>query len=163
MKGKRTMGIVNINTQSEDIFEQQSFEPIPAGVYLFSLGNLPGSNVEAKKTFAVQTSSKGTPIVPVQLRCEANADGSETKYKGRLVFDNCALSHEVGQKKLVHMALAFGAISKEEISAAGGVDLERFSPMLRAKVEIGVKMEKPFNEPGGEAEPKNVVKRYLFE
>lgn len=156
------MAVVKVDTSKGNVFDN-SYEPVPPGIYVVSLGNLPGSQVEASKVFAVQNSKKNTAIIPAQLRIEGGPSGEETSYKGRLVFDNFALSSEVGQKRLVHCALSFGAMSKEEISSNNGVDLERFSPEQRAKVEIKIKNEKPYDDPTGEPEPKNVVKRYLFE
>ncbi len=159
------MGLVNVDTSSESIFTQDSFEPIPPGVYICSIGNIVGTSTLApEKLLRVQTSkSSNKPMVPVQLRIEAGGAGEETPFKGRIVYDNCALSADFGIKRLVQMALAFDAMTKDEIKALGGVDLERFTPDQRARVEIKISMRKPYDNPEGEPEPENRVKRYMFE
>lgn len=161
------MSIVKIDTSSDDIFKPVSFEPIKPGVYLCSIKNLPsvcGDSIEPKKQFTVQMSSKDTQIIPVQLVIESAVDGSETDMKGKTVFDNLPLEHPFGQQKLVHLALSVGAMTEDEIKASGGqIDLARFLPGQRGAVEIGIKMQKPYDNPDGEPEPRNVVKRYLWE
>lgn len=154
------MPLVNVDTTQEDLFEQPSFEPVPKGVYICSLGNLPGTpGVKPEKELRPQTSRSGNPNIPVCLVVEGDAEGSETPYKGRMIFDNCALSHEVGIKKLAHLALAFGAMTQGEIRDAGGVDTDRFTSDMRGKVDVGTKSE--IYE--GEDRVKNVARRYLFE
>jgi len=159
------MGVVKVNV-NDDLFSPDLYKPIPKGIYLFSIGNLPGvdPSIKPEKVFQVQTSkSSGNPMVPIQVRIEGDETGAECKEKGKVVFDNAVLSEDFGIKKLTHLALSTGAMTKDEISQTGGVDLERFSPDLRGKCEVAIRMEKPYDDPTGEPEPRNIIRRYLFE
>lgn len=155
------MTVVNVDTNSESAFKPRSFEPAPKGIYIFSLS---GPNGSFPLTIAPSESS-GRDMVAVELHLEANADGSESPYKGRIVRDYCVLKDKNGQtdkmgtEKLAHLAQCFGAMTQDAIRTAGGVDLDFFAPDQRGKVEINVKVEKY----EGEDRPKNNVVRYLWE
>lgn len=154
------MGLITINTENEKLYEPRSFEPAPSGTYICSLAGQDGK-------FPLVTSvskDKGSTMVPVELHIEANADGSETPHKGKIVFDYIVLKaadgtpSNVGEQKLAHLAQCFGVADQEAIRKAGGVDLDLFGPSSRGLVEISIRTE----EYEGKLHSKNVVSRYFW-
>jgi hypothetical protein len=155
------MSIVDLDFNVDDsTFESRSFEPAPAGVYIFSV-----SGKDAKYPLEISNSKEGAVMVVSELRIEANADGSETPHKGKKVFENFVLKkkdgtvNDFGKKLLVQFALACGVTTEEQVRQKVGIDLNSIGPDTRLKADLMVKTEDDGN---GNKTPRNRVKNFLW-
>ncbi len=156
------MAIVDLDlTIGDDTFEPRSFDPAPPGVYVCSVtgkdGKYPLEITQGKDSSSI--------FIPTELRIESNADGSETKEKGKRIFENIVLKkkdgspNDGGQKQLVQFALACGVITEEQVRNKQGIDLNAFGPETRLRVDVNVKNEK---DQHGNEQLRNHVKNYLW-
>ena len=138
-------GLIELDmTVNDDFFEPRSFDPAPAGVYLFSVcgkkGSYPIEIVESKDSHL--------PMVSVELHIEAGPKGEETPHKGKVVFENFVLKNKDGQKNeislkmLTHMLLSFGATTEDAVKNKTPLDVSLLGPTNRGLAEIYIKSDK---------------------
>lgn len=137
------MTIVKIDSSNEANFK--GFKLLPPGSYCFEIANEP----------EVGRSSKGNPLVNVELRC-----ADEGEFKGHPVFDNIAITQK-SEFRICHLALAAGTQTKEEIKN-NGIDLSLL-PGKIVEAEIGVQAPRKDPVTGTNYREKNTVERYVFE
>jgi len=137
---------VSLDVSDDSLFEQKSFDPIPAGKYEF----------EIAKELRITVAQSGNKIINVELRCVD--DKEDGRYKGRVVFDTIVLTKKA-MWKLTSLAMAAG-MTEEEIKANGGVDLDQLQGcVVKARVDIEPERLLP---DGRKVGPKNVVKQYIY-
>lgn len=137
------MSIIKIDGNNESNFT--GFKLLHPGAYCFEIANEP----EVKK------SSKGNPMIAVELRC---ADDGE--FKGCAVFDNIAITPR-SEFRVCHLALAAGTQDKEDIKSRG-VDLSLL-PGKIVEAEIGIQPARMDPATGNTYREKNIVRRYIFD
>lgn len=147
------MAIITVDTSNPDLTKKRKFDPIPNDTYTFEVAN----NLVPKES----KTTPGNQVVQIEL--VVTDDG---EFKGRKVFDNLVImgmnadpkSKAGCEQKIASFAMACGVMTKEQIEAGEGIDLNLFKGSIcQAKVKI-----KP-NVYLGETTMKNVVQEYLFE
>jgi hypothetical protein len=144
------MAVVNVDTGNPENFAGRKYEIMPRGIYLFEVSKVPVLH---------KAKTSQNMVVDVVLKCIDDAESG--KYKGTSVFETIALTQK-GEYRLVHLALAAGTQTREDIKNAGGVDLELLiGKVLKAEVSV----EGPSTNPatGQVYGEKNRVRNYIFE
>lgn len=140
------MAVVKVDASNEKNFQQRRI--MPKGRFLFEVAN--DLKVEKAKT-------SSNNVVNVVLKCVD--DISDGKHRAATVFDTIALTTKA-EWKLVHLALAAGAQTKDEIKTTG-VDLS----LIKGRVmEVNIDVQPPQEAADGtKYSEKNIVKQYMFE
>ena len=139
------MSLVKVNTANPKNFEKRDFTPMPKGQYVFEIAN---------DLVVTKAKSSDNNIIKVELVCQ-----DEGEYKGKMVFDNIALTKKA-EFKLCHLVLAAGTQTKEDMQE--GVDLD----LLKGRrVEADITVQPPRTDPStGDLYPEsNKVQRYIFD
>jgi hypothetical protein len=160
---RNTMGsLIDLDMNvGDDFFEPRSFDPAPAGVYLFSVCGKRG----AYPIEITESKDSHLPMVAVELHIEASPKGEETPHKGKVLFENFVLKdkdskkNEISLKMLTHMLLSFGATTEEEVRNKTPLDISRLSPTSRGLAEIYVKSE---TDQAGNAQQRNHVRNFFW-
>jgi len=145
------MAVVKVDATNEDNFKQKTFKLLPKGRYLFEATGRNGGPL------VVETAKSGNPMVVVECKCID--DKNDGEYRGITVFDNIAITPK-SEWKLVHLALACGSQTKDDIKERG-VDLE----LIKGKpFEAEVDVRPPQTAADGTTySERNRIARYLFE
>jgi len=141
------MPIVNVDVADESKFQQKSFKLLPKGNYVFEL---------AKNLVVEQAKTSNNRKVDVEAVCM-----DEGEFKGTRVWTTIALTPK-SDWRLVHLALACGTQTKDEIKAAGGVDLSLLTAGCRFEASVDVTPEQTAPD-GTTYRAKNTITRFLFE
>jgi hypothetical protein len=145
------MTTVRVDTSNPDVFKQKDFTPVPKGTY-----TLECRGADSKAPIVVKAGSSDNMVVNFEYRiCD------EGEHIGKKIFDCCTITAKA-EWRLIHLALACGTQTKEDITQ-NGVDLDKLEG-ARFSAEIDI-------EPGGvnATDPskryrdKNRITRYLFE
>lgn len=138
------MAVVKVDGSNPANFESRA-SVIDKGRYVFEIAN---------DLAVIKSKSSDNNIIKVELRCQ-----DEGKFKGAVVFDNIALTKKA-EFKLVHLALAAGSQSKDDITS-NGVDL---ALLKGCTVEVEVDVEAPSTGADGKTYgEKNRVVKYVFD
>ena len=147
------MSIITVDTSNPDLTKKREFTPIDAGIY----------TLEVKNDLTLEDSKANPENKIVKLELVVQDDG---EFKGRNIFDNLVImgvgatdkSKAGCEQKIASFAMACGVLTKDQVEAGEGIDLDLFKGCV-CQAQIGVKVE----EYQGEERKKNVVKAYLFE
>jgi hypothetical protein len=137
------MAVVKIDANNPNNFTGKQI--VDKGTYVFEIAN---------DLQIVKSKSSDNNIIKVELRVQ-----DEGKFRGAVVYDNIALTPK-SEFKLVHLAMAAGTQTKDEIKN-DGIDLSLFKgATLQAEVDVEAPMQAP---DGTMYQEKNRVTRYIFD
>jgi hypothetical protein len=143
------MTTVRVDPSNPDNYQPREFKLLPKGIFLFEIANQ--LKIEGAKSSSNQK-------IEVRLKCIDDADGGS--FKGTTVFDTIALVPK-SEYKLVHLALAAGTQTREQIKA-DGVDLDMITGKV-VKADIDVEGPSTSRDGSKTYKERNRVSRYVFD
>ena len=151
------MSTINVDVSDPKIFEPSSFRLAKDGQKVLEIAN------ELKLEPCKEPSENQK--IEIELRIIDDGDEKGIKVFDRIIIfanattDKQLKGQEINQQRLVHLTMAAGVKTKEELAADGSIPLENFKGRA-VKAYVGTTTYK--KQDTQETVKKNEVKRYLF-